>query len=178
MKALRADFAVRRPIGVWPWLALILAMSGFAAYQGWLGWVQMNRISALKIEQATLSQELDLAEQSQQQAGEKRKMTPPYAADAAAILKIASFPLNRVLASLESAQVLGVKITGLEALPLEGTVRVELEFTDHASLLSYIEAINAGEPTPHWVLVQAQVSQGVPASNSATLMSSWTVTDR
>ena len=173
MKLLHADFAVRRSMGAWPWVLLALLLSVFAGYQGWRAWNQQISVSALQKEQESLRQQVDLASQAQRETFSRLSAKPAYAADAAAIAKMASFPLARVLSAMESARVEGVRLTGLEISASEGSVRAELEFAEHSALLNYLEAINAGEPAPRWLLLQAQISPTAPASNLGVIVSTW-----
>jgi len=173
MKALKADFARKRPIGAWPWVLLILVLGSVVAYQGWRAWAQQTRVLALQQERAGLTQQLDLASQARRDAVARSSVIPVYASDAAAVAKVAGFALDRVLLSLESAQVQGVKVSGLEISATEGTARAELEFADHTTLLAYLGAINAGEPKPRWILLQAQVASAAGIGNTGTIVSSW-----
>lgn len=173
MKALKADFAFRRPIGAWPWVVLILMLGAFTAYQGWHAWTQQAHVRALQQERASLAQQLDLANQAHRDASARLSIRPAYATDAAAVAKTAGFPLDRVLSSIESVQVPGVKVTSLEISASEGTVHAELEFADHTALLGYLEEINAGEPTRRWMLLQAQIASSAGASSVGTIVSSW-----
>jgi len=173
MKALKVDFAIKRPIGAWPWVLLILALGSFAAYQGSRAGVQQPRVLALQEERASLTQQLDRASQARRDGVARSNVVPVYASDAAAVAKVAGFPVDRVLLSLESAQVQGVKVTGLEISASEGSARVELEFADHTALLAYLEAINAGEPKPRWVLLQAQVGAVAGVGSTGVIVSNW-----
>lgn len=178
MKALKADFALKRPIGAWPWVLLILVLGSFAAYQGWRAWAQQTRVLVLQKEHASLTQQLDLASQARRDAVARSSVIPIYASDAAAVAKVAAFPVDRVLLSLESAQVQGMKVTGLEVSASEGRARAELEFADHATLLAYLEAINAGEPKPRWVLLQAQSTAAAGAGSTGAIVSNWGIGER
>lgn len=173
MKALKADFALKRPIGAWPWVLLLMVLGSFAAHQGLRAWGQQPQVLALQRERASLMQQLDRAGQVRRDAVARSSVIPVYASDAAAVAKVAAFPLDRVLLSLESAQVQGVKVTSLEISATDSTARAELEFADHAALLGYLEAVNAGEPTPRWALLQAQIAPAPGAGNSGVIVSSW-----
>jgi hypothetical protein len=173
MKALKADFAVRRPIGAWPWAVAISVLSLLTAYQGWRAWGPQARVRVLQEEHESLKRKMDVVSQARRDAIARSNVIPAYAADAAAVAKMAGFPLDRVLQSLESAQVQSVKVTGLEISASEGSVRTELEFADHAALLGYIEALNAGEPRARWVLLQTQIGSAAGAGNVGVIVSHW-----
>jgi hypothetical protein len=175
VKALKVNFVVRRPMGVWPWALVILMLSAFAALQGWRAWGDQARVRMLQREQVSLTQQLEAVVAVKRGAIERRNMLPAYAADAAAVAKLAAFPLDRVLSSLEAAQVQGVKVVSVETSASEATARVELEFTDHTALLNYLEVINAGEPTPRWVLLQAQINVVGGTENVGMIVSKWVV---
>lgn len=172
MRALKVEFSVKRPVSAGLWAALILALVAFAVDQGWRAWVLQQRLHVLRAESAVLTQQIEQLAQARRDAAARAQAAPPYAQDAAAVAKIAGFPLDQVLASLESAQVLGVKVTELDVSAVDGMVRAELEFSDHPALLNYLEAINAGEPKPRWTLLQAQLG-AASGGNWASITSSW-----
>lgn len=178
MREIKADFALRRATGAWPWIATVTVFALLAAGQGWRAWTLHGRVYALQIQREELTRQLDATSEAHRESAARLAVKPAYTADAAAIAKMAAFPLDRVLSSLESVQSLGVKVTSLEVSAAAGTVRAELEFADHAALLGYLEAINAGEPRPRWVLMQAQVSPTASAGNVGLIGSSWEVPER
>lgn len=92
-----------------------------------------------------------------------------YAVDAAQLAKAARADLAGVFASLESAQVQGLRVSTLEVNTAERQVRIELELRQTSDLLRYLDAINAGEPADsRWTLVHAQ-GTGHDLPGSATL---------
>src|SRR5205814_1959686 len=97
----------------------------------------------------------------------------PYGRDALAIVRGAAFPLDRVLTSLEGARVQGVRLTALEIAATDGTVRADLEFTDHEALMRYLADSSAGEERPRSKLVQAQSAAAGTGMNTATIRSTW-----
>jgi hypothetical protein len=173
MKALNADFVLKRPIGALPWGLLALLVVVFGGYQGRQAWAQHARIGVLQDESASILHKLELAKQGRRDAVALQSIRPLYVADAAVVAKMAAFPLAQILSSIESAQVPEVKVVGLEVSASEGTARADLEFADHAALLSYLEAINAGEPQPRWVLLQAQIASTGAVANLAAITSKW-----
>lgn len=170
MRHLAVNFVPRR--SVWPWLgyALSTALLAVAAFQSWSALALMKQVRAAEEEVLRISAEVDAKRKSPTGAPTQSGAEVPYAQDAAALAKLAGFDMGRVLASLESAQVVGVKVTALEILPAERLVRVELEVADPAALLQFLEQINAGlEPAQGWQLTRAQ-SPTASAAGIATLM--------
>jgi hypothetical protein len=174
MKALKIEFAARRPVPRWLWAVATLAFGALALHQGWQAWALQERVAALRSQaDALATEQAERSAQARRETAGRVRVEPAYARDAAAVAKIAGFPLDRVLVSLESAQVLGVKLTSLEVSAVESTARAELEFADHTALLNYLEAINAGEPQPRWALLQAQMALAPGGANVASIVSRW-----
>ena len=170
MRVVRADFAEPRRAPSWVWNTLIGLLLIAVGYQSWIVW--------------TLKREVDqrLEAEEQRQLAERAKLSqlpaptppePPYAEDAMKIAKLAEFPLNSVFASIESARVAGIRMTALDISAADGTVRAEVEFSEFATLLRYVDELNAGEPVRRWILVNAQVSLVPTAPNTAVISSSW-----
>jgi hypothetical protein len=179
MRALKVEFAARKPVPQWLWVVATLAFGALALHQGWQAWALQERVTALRGEaDALATEQVERSTQARRETAGRVRVEPAYARDAAAIAKIARFPLDRVLVSLESAQVQGVKVTSLELSAVEATARAELEFADHAALLNYLEAINAGEPQPRWALMRAQMAPSPGGPNVASISSSWSSPDR
>lgn len=179
MRALKVEFAARRPLPRWLWAVVTLAFGALALHQGWQAWALQERVAALRGEaDALATKHAERSAQARREIEGRVRVEPAYARDAAVVARIAGFPLDRVLVSLESAQVLGVKLTSLEVSAVESTARAELEFADHAALLNYLEAINAGEPTPRWALARAQIAPVAGGSNVASIVSRWTASER
>lgn len=114
MRALKVEFAAKKAVPRWLWFGLTLVFGALAAHQGWQAWVLQERVQALRAEIEVLAaQQFGRTAQAQREAVARLPVERPYARDAAAVAKIAAFPLDRVFASLESAQVQGVKLTGM-----------------------------------------------------------------
>jgi hypothetical protein len=151
-------------VGVLVSLTLALAMC-------WLAWGDWQRLVEAKRQRDAMQAQLNQREQELRDEQARLAIPKPYAKDAQAILRIASFPSDQVLKALEATQIEGVKVTSIDLSPEAGTARVELEFTDQGQLMRYIDDINAGESKPRWVLQQAKMQkQGV---GTAVLSSSW-----
>lgn len=96
---------------------------------------------------------------------------PPYAEDAAAIARAASYDFGAVLTALETVRLPNIKVTSIDIVPAEATARIELEFTDRSILFSYLEELNAGLPreSGKWRMVRAQMPTAV-ALGAATIV--------
>lgn len=178
MKPLAVDFAAPRRVSPWLWGGLAFAFVVLAADQAWQAWGLQQQLSAMEQQAATLSEQLRRAQQIKDEAEARARIEPPYARDAAAVARMAGFPLNRMLTALEHARVQGIKLTALDISAEEGAVRAELEYADNEALMRYLEELNVGEPTPRWRLMQAQNGSGVGATNSASIASTWNATDQ
>lgn len=82
----------------------------------------------------------------------------PYATSANAMLAEHTSPWPQALTAIEVTGIVGVTPVGFEFVTSEQKFRLEVSFIDYAKLLEYIDALNAGEPTMRWTLVQAQSS--------------------
>jgi hypothetical protein len=175
MKALNIDFAPRRRIPTRLWIALSLCLGVLAGQQVRQAWMLQQHARETELKIAAMSQQLDRLRQARQDADRQALKELPYGRDAAAVAKLASFPLDRVLRTLEATRVQGIKLSALD-IAGDGLVKADLEFTDHEMLMRYLEELNAGEPTPRWRLVQAQSGiggAGTAAVNTATISSQW-----
>lgn len=103
----------------------------------------------------------------------------PYDASAREMLAEATSQWPAMLTALETVAVPGVTPTSVEIVASEGQVRIDVEFSDYAALLRYLDDLNAGEPVPRWALVQAQglsraqATQGAPAPAIAQIRGEW-----
>jgi hypothetical protein len=179
VKPLRVDFAPKRRLPRRPLFALAIAFSLLALQQGWEAMKLQRRLRDVEREVLDLSADIDRATRARLAAAEAKRSEPLYARDARAMAKIAGFPLNRVLASLEATRVQGVKLTTLRVSATDGDVEGELEFTDQESLMHYVDGINAGELKPRWRLMQAQMDSSGTGKGIASIASShWEASDR
>jgi hypothetical protein len=172
VRPLRIDFVPRRHPPAWLWYLASAILAGVAVQQGWTAWQLSRQASAAEVKVSELRLKIERVERAHQRAHAEQAIEPPYAKDAAAIAKVAAFPVEQVFASIESAQVSGVRLTSLDVSATGGTARVELEFSDSAALSNYLAAINAGEEQPRWRLVQARMGlSGTPST--ATIAARW-----
>lgn len=170
MRALKVEFAPRRKLPVAAWYAMAVVLAALAAQQGVEAWQLTQRQQALRAKVDQLRGESDRQEQLREEAKAKASMPLPYAQDAAAVAKLARFPIERLLATLESVQIVGVKVVSLNVEPAQGEVRMEVEYPDQGALLKYLAALNSTEG-PAWRLQQAQFAATQPGT--ATLVSQW-----
>src|SRR2546425_1329554 len=120
MRTLKVEFAPKRQVPTSLWAALGIALGLLAVQQAWQAWTLQGQLRAAESEVATLSTQIDRAEQARRDAADQQRTEPLYARDAAAVAKLAGFPLARVLASLEQTRVPGVRLTALEIAAAEG----------------------------------------------------------
>jgi hypothetical protein len=171
MRPIAADFT---PESRWTRRLLwagVLVSAGCAAVACWQAWCDWQKLLQAQREQQVVQAQLVQRAQARL-ARELRLAQPkPYAKDAAELVRLASFPTDKVLRALETTQIEGVKVTSIDINPESATARVALEFTDQAQLMQYLEKVNAGEEKPRWILEQAkmQSSQG----GTASLNSHW-----
>lgn len=151
MKRVRADFVPRRGPGRVLWVAL-----------GALAAVALSAVVLVAYR---------FGEFGQQRAGLERAMAerravpaavpkppapPPYERSAREMLAEHRLAWPQVLTVLEATTLVGVTPVSVEMAASDGVARVEVSFTDHARLLEYLEALNAGQGDLRWMLVQAQ----------------------
>jgi hypothetical protein len=93
---------------------------------------------------------------------------PPYEASARQFLRERAAGWASMLRTLENASMVGVTPTSLEFDAGDGSVRVELKYSDSAALVDYLGRINEGvSPAPgiaRWSLIETrqQPSAGPP----------------
>ena len=101
----------------------------------------------------------------------------PYDASARVALAQAQAGWAPLLISLEAMEVVGVTPVSIEVSVAQRQVLVDLEFSDFATLLRFVNDINAGEPSPRWQLVQAQgaarAATALGANAVATVVGAW-----
>ena len=150
MSRINADFKKRSRPRAWVWWALAVGC-GTTAFVGWQAWMASQDV---------VRHERDLAQLKSRPPAEPRPAapapTPAYDTSARTMLQQRDFPWSAALTTLEATAVIGVTPTAIEAAPATGQVRVEVQFTDYAKLLEYLNALNAGEPEARWSLVQSQ----------------------
>lgn len=176
MRPLPVDLRSRRSPPRWAWAVLALLMAaavGFAL-------VGVNDIRELHALQAERERLVLLATKPLPLPAPKAQLVMAYDASARAAVAQAMTSWTPLLTSLETIQMVGVTPVSIDVAATERQVRVELEFADFASLLRYVDELNAGESTPRWQLVQAQgatrqAGTTAVATNSAaaTIRAGW-----
>lgn len=175
MKPLNVNFAPRRQLPAWLWIGLTLALLGFAAYEAWQAWGLTQQLRAAEHEAMALASKLEQARINRQAAVDKANIPPPYAKDAELIARMASFPLDQVLKSIESVRIEGIRVSALDVSTVDGAVKLDLEFNSNEVLMRYLEELNAGEPQPRWRLLQAQAGSSTSIGGTASITSVWEV---
>lgn len=160
MRPVRADFTPRSP---WPdRIAIGFAVVAlvFAAVQVHLGLGEQRKALALEEQVRALGDEAA----ARQPKPVPKAPEPPYAQDAAAIVRAASYDYGAVLTALETVRMPSIRVTSIEIVTAEAAARVELEFTDPAVLLPYLEELNLGRPDHmgKWRIVRAQMPSSTP----------------
>ena len=145
-----------------------------AVAMGLLAHHESRKLDALKAQRDELQRQLSMPTATP--AAVVQKM--PYDASAREMLMLATSKWPSMLTALESVEIVGVTPTAIEIAPAERWIRVEVEFTDYAKLLEYVDGLNAGDPKPRWSLVQAQTGAGpsfgpITAPSTATVRGTW-----
>lgn len=155
MKPLTMDFNRQSlPNRRWWWILAIVTL--VAASAAGVSWHERSQVSELR-------NELHEARVNQGRAPvQVRPVRGPaiYDASARTMLIERSSPWPQALAKIEATAIMGVTPGALEFMAAEHSVRVELTFSDYPKLLEYVEALNAGESTFRWTLVQSQAQVG------------------
>jgi hypothetical protein len=176
MKALDIDFAPPPRLSPWWWL-LPLALACVAAWVALGGWNAWSELQQLRATNERLRLELRERMQVVASTGSDGQPPPAYAADALWVAAMASFPLQGVLAALESVSVPTVELGSVEVDTAAARVRIEVQFGVYAELLKYVDQLNAGEPVPRWWLVQARAAAAAGSpTGTATIESRWSGT--
>ena len=139
-----------------------------------------GRLRTVRAQTADVDAKLNLVVRIAQSSTARPKFEPAYADDARAVARVAGFPLERVLLSIESARLEGIRVVALELSASDGVVHADLEFGDLAVLMRYVDVLNAKESRPRWSLVRVQAASGSAAATfgTASISSAWTGGDR
>lgn len=162
MSRINADFKKRSRPQAWAWWALAVGCTA-SAFTCWQAWMTSRDVAR---------HERDLVQLKSRSPAEPRAAvpvpTPAYDNSARTMLQQRDFPWPAALTTLEATAVIGVTPTAIEAAPAIGQVRVEVQFTDYAKLLEYLNALNAGEERARWRLVQSH-TQGAGSATAVVL---------
>lgn len=141
--------------------ALSAVLLSIAAQQAWLSFQTYKKLKVLEAEVAQRTAERVAAAAADRIRSQTPVAEPPYAKDAAAIARIASFDTAGIFAAIESTQVQGIRVTQLEISPADSMARIELEILEPKALMEYIQVINTGLDTgPRWQLVRTRAGLG------------------
>jgi hypothetical protein len=172
MRPLEVDFApARRPVvALVAWAVVCAAATVALSLGAWRAW-DARGLSVAKVA-ADASETARLQEVLRARAGRAAASAavPAYQRDALTVARMAAFPTQQVLRSLETVAIDGVRVMAIELNAGQSTADVTLEFDDYKSLLAYLEALNEGEPVSRWMLVRAE-SSGV--RRQAVIRSTW-----
>jgi hypothetical protein len=171
MRRLDIDFAPKRLLPAWAWHVASAALWALAFQQGWSAWTLHSASQALQSRVASLQAKQDAAVRQEREAEDKANMTPPYAKDAAEIARVAAYPTEAALATLESTQIAGIKLIALDISPKDQIVQVDVEYSDQTALVHYLEALNDNKAAGTWDLRQAQpTKEGGTSKGNARLV--------
>ncbi len=157
--------------------AMVMMFALLAA--GTMTWAWLER-AELAAKKAQLGAFTRLQHETAGAHARRPAIVPPYDASARQMLKERQMPWPAALTAIENVAMVGVTATAIEFAGGDGTVQLEVAFAEHAKLLEYVDALNAGlEPSAQgwrWAIRQTQTNT-VPSSSSpsgsATLIATW-----
>lgn len=161
MRPIAVDFAPRRMwtprLIVWA-IACGLATTALSLKAG-LAW-EAQQAASRSVEES--QSRLSALEKKLRDANNSvtTQKAPAYARDAMETARVAGFPTQAVLRSLETTAEDGIRINSISLQPAQSMGEVALEFADYEALLRYIDQLNEGSPRALWTLVRAQSSAG------------------
>lgn len=130
----------------------------------WLAFEEREaRLVAERVIQAQVS------DRSRQIVEVKQSPPPVYMASALAMLKERSLPWSSAMRVIEATPSDGVTPQSLEVDSTDGVIRLEVSARNHATLMTYMEALNAGvdagQDDLSWSIVS---TRSTPASSDIT----------
>lgn len=164
MRVLPVDLASKRPWRAWAGAAACLVASVTACTQGWQAWQAYRQQSGIERRARQLEPLFGLARASAADDA-AASAVPAYAADAAAVAKTAGFDIVGAFATLESAQVAGVRVAAFDILTADPAVRIDIEAPDHLAVIRYVAELNAANAAQVWALTR---TQALPGTGSVT----------
>lgn len=169
MRRLNINFAPKRQLPTWVWHSAAALLFAVALQQTGFAWKLKEQTASIDAQVASLRNKRKMTEQQRREAEAKAQQIAPYARDAAELVRVASYPIEAVLGSLEALQISGIKLTALDISPRERAARAEVEFNDTSALLHYMEALNDGTALGRWSLMQVQPAKDGVAKGTARL---------
>ena len=169
MKSVLVDFRRPRRPPRWAWFAV--AVLGLAAAASLVvASMQQRKLNELRAQR----DELIRAKANPPPRLISTPRPAPYEASAREMLAEATSKWPAMLTAIESMSIIGVTPVAIEIVPAEREIRVEVEFVDYATLLKFLDELNAGQPMPRWVLVQAQsAAAAIGQKSTATVRGTW-----
>jgi hypothetical protein len=164
VRRLTVDLRSHPPPPRWAW-GVAGVLFAAAIVLGVVTFRESQKLDALKAQKEELLRQL--AEPAKPSPVVTQKM--PYDASAREMLALATSEWPAMLTALESVEIVGVTPTSVEIAVPERWIRVEVEFADYEKLLAYVDGLNAGEPRPRWVLLQAQSNTRSGSASSSPL---------
>lgn len=170
----RFDEPPRASHKAWTMVAM-LAMLAVGAIT-W-AWLERTELAAKKAHLDALTR---LQHETADAHARRPTIVPFYDASARQMLKERQMPWPAALTAIENVAMVGVTATAIEFATGDGTVQLEVAFAEHAKLLEYVDALNAGLESSaqgwRWAIRQTQTNtapNSASLSGSATLMAIW-----
>jgi hypothetical protein len=158
MKRIAARFDDPHRPGRMAWAMVLLLVLLAASAVAW-AWLARADLVAKKAELESLTRLQSDAAEAQ---AHRPAVVPPYDASARQMLKERQMPWPVALTAIENVAMVGVTATSVEFAASEGKVQLEVLFSEHAKLLEYADALNAGlEPSARgwrWAIRQTQLN--------------------
>ncbi len=158
------------------WIALIALVIVAVATAIW-AWSAKARFDAKTAQRAQSTQQRQEAEMARSTVPVS---PPPYDSSAREMLAERTAPWPAALTAIEHVAMVGVTPTSIEFAANERTVNLEVAFSEHAKLLEYADALNAGlEPSTvgwRWSIQQTQLATGAIGAGvggTARLTAAW-----
>lgn len=143
MKAVRADFVIRRKPPRWLWIALGLLWMLTLALSAW-AWMRHAQFEDMKRAQAAA-----LGARSAEKAIPQSEPPPPYLQSAQEMLQERELTalLAEALTALETASMPGVTVASIDMTPSERAIRVVVSVEGSADPVAYLQLLNEGNPS-------------------------------
>lgn len=152
MRTLRVQFVRRTPVLVYLVAALAVGLFLFAGVRLWGALNVYRRTQDIQAEMASLQARVSAL-------NGKISLTqkpPPYQVGAVQAAREAKFPIEAVLASLESVSVAGVKVTSIVVTPVDASAQAELEYQSPDALAKYLQQLAQLQMPHEWRLLKVQ----------------------
>jgi len=161
---LHVDFA--RPPR-WPAIVLWMLAVAVLAAASWIGARDLQdwrALSAKRARTAALRAQLDSVRAARAAQAASAAEPPPFAVDARRWMALSRLDSTGVLRAVESAQVIGAKVTAIDVNAESRSVELEIEVTSAEVAAAYLQALNAGADRPAWALVRLQMQGAIESA--------------